>query len=159
MKKLIVMMFAVAAMISAKAADSYIYWMIDEIPAAPAFSYASIWVDKGGGSFETLEEFLTGVGEGETQTSLAAVSTKVDASYLTDGYSYYVELMNADGEATHKSGLFGYTEIASHIYQAPNPTPAAFNMGEKGFTAVPEPTSGLLLLLGVAGLALKRKRA
>ncbi len=27
------------------------------------------------------------------------------------------------------------------------------------FTAVPEPTSGLLLLLGVAGLALKRKRA
>ena len=28
-----------------------------------------------------------------------------------------------------------------------------------GWTAVPEPTSGLLLLLGVAGLALKRKRA
>ena len=28
-----------------------------------------------------------------------------------------------------------------------------------GFTAVPEPTSGLMLLIGVAGLALKRKRA
>ena len=28
-----------------------------------------------------------------------------------------------------------------------------------GWSAVPEPTSGLLLLLGVAGLALKRKRA
>ena len=28
-----------------------------------------------------------------------------------------------------------------------------------GWTAVPEPTSGLLLLLGMAGLALKRKRA
>ena len=27
------------------------------------------------------------------------------------------------------------------------------------YTTVPEPTSGLLLLLGVAGLALKRKRA
>ena len=27
------------------------------------------------------------------------------------------------------------------------------------YSAVPEPTSGLLLLLGVAGLALKRKRA
>lgn len=26
------------------------------------------------------------------------------------------------------------------------------------FTAVPEPTSGLLLLLGVAGLALRRKK-
>ena len=28
-----------------------------------------------------------------------------------------------------------------------------------GWTAVPEPTSGLLMLLGMAGLALKRKRA
>ena len=28
-----------------------------------------------------------------------------------------------------------------------------------GWYAVPEPTSGLLLLIGVAGLALKRKRA
>ena len=32
-------------------------------------------------------------------------------------------------------------------------------VGPAGFTAAPEPTSGLLLLLGVAGLALKRKRA
>ena len=31
--------------------------------------------------------------------------------------------------------------------------------GPAGWTAAPEPTSGLLLLLGVAGLALKRKRA
>ena len=33
-------------------------------------------------------------------------------------------------------------------------TAGAVNVG-----AIPEPTSGLLLLLGVAGLALKRKRA
>lgn len=31
--------------------------------------------------------------------------------------------------------------------------------GATGWTAVPEPTSGLLMLLGMAGLALKRKRA
>ena len=158
MKKLIVMMVAAAAMISAKAADSFIYWMIE--PTAPAFSYASLYVDKGGGDIVALDEFLTGVAADQTQTSLAAHTIKVDASNLGSSYSYYVELMNAEGEATHKSGLFGYTDIASYIYQAPNPTPkTAFDMGKDGFTAVPEPTSGLLLLLGVAGLALKRKRA
>ena len=44
---------------------------------------------------------------------------------------------------------------------------SALNLGTKiggtgaaiSWTAAPEPTSGLLLLLGVAGLALKRKRA
>ena len=40
-------------------------------------------------------------------------------------------------------------------------TTASFDaaFGESKYQAIPEPTSGLLLLLGVAGLALKRKRA
>ena len=37
--------------------------------------------------------------------------------------------------------------------------PSIENAAAYGWTAAPEPTSGLLLLLGVAGLALKRKRA
>ena len=38
-------------------------------------------------------------------------------------------------------------------------TTAGTTSAPNNFTAVPEPTSGLLLLLGMAGLALKRKRA
>ena len=33
------------------------------------------------------------------------------------------------------------------------------NLSNNNFVVAPEPTSGLLLLLGMAGLALKRKRA
>jgi hypothetical protein len=35
----------------------------------------------------------------------------------------------------------------------------AFDFASSAYTAVPEPTSGLLLLLGMAGLALRRKQA
>ena len=35
----------------------------------------------------------------------------------------------------------------------------SLSAADNGFASVPEPTSGLLLLLGMAGLALKRKRA
>lgn len=49
---------------------------------------------------------------------------------------------------------FGETDMASSIDYT------ASNFGSASWTAVsaPEPTSGLLLLLGMAGLALKRKR-
>ena len=48
--------------------------------------------------------------------------------------------------------------------EAPFAYGATFSVGgwytiTSGGTPVPEPTSGLLMLLGIAGLALKRKRA
>lgn len=48
---------------------------------------------------------------------------------------------------------FGETDMATSIDYT------SANFGSGTWAAVPEPTSGLLLLLGVAGLALKRKRA
>ena len=37
--------------------------------------------------------------------------------------------------------------------------PSDYTNGNTAYAAIPEPTSGLLMLLGMAGLALKRKRA
>lgn len=48
---------------------------------------------------------------------------------------------------------FGETDMATSIDYT------SANFGSGSWTAVPEPTSGLLMLLGVAGLALRRRRA
>ena len=62
----------------------------------------------------------------------------------------------ADIEATYTiSGLTDNTWSGSAFTF----TTAGTSSAPTYFTAVPEPTSGLLLLLGMAGLALKRKRA
>ena len=62
----------------------------------------------------------------------------------------------ADIEATYTiSGLTDDTWSGSAFTF----TTAGTSSAPTYFTAVPEPTSGLLLILGMAGLALKRKRA
>ncbi len=61
------------------------------------------------------------------------------------GTSSYEEVPGAVGESSYNYETFKTT--------------TAYQAGDWKSTAVPEPTSGLLLLLGMAGLALKRKRA
>ncbi len=59
-----------------------------------------------------------------------------------------------------------YSIPAANVYEPPaTGTSLTINFANQGtvgsgtFTAVPEPTSGLLMLLGMAGLALRRRRA
>ena len=70
---------------------------------------------------------------------------------ITDDSAYYVTTTSSGvktpGASTTNNAKF---TIASQ---------ASATSGSGAWTAVPEPTSGLLLLLGMAGLALKRKRA
>ena len=72
----------------------------------------------------------------------------------------FVVVMNDDNSGYWASDVFK-TKISDAIKGGQE---AAFSFGENtsvAFSAInaPEPTSGLLLLLGMAGLALKRKRA
>ena len=72
----------------------------------------------------------------------------IDGS-IADGNKYYVT-----SEYTIPSGAT-FTPPDSHAA-----TSLSVNLAGSGtFTAVPEPTSGLLMLLGMAGLALRRRRA
>lgn len=78
----------------------------------------------------------------------------------TDTYQAFAVLWTSDGSKA------SYTSVAS-ITMDNDATSKTFafgnqssNLANNQFTVnVPEPTSGLMLLLGVAGLALKRKRA
>ena len=94
-----------------------------------------------GGAIDTKVTLPKGSGEGE--------------------YDYFiVRLFNASKVNTYVSAPYSYDSLAANVWATDILSMKATTAkGFGNFRAVPEPTSGLLLLLGVAGLALKRKRA
>ena len=76
---------------------------------------------------------------------------------LVDGNLFVSQTLNKTAQDATKQTALSISEST---------TSTAFNKDAKGFVnagwytaSVPEPTSGLLLLLGVAGMALRRRRA
>ena len=97
------------------------------------------------GGFSSGSTYADGYTEGN-HTAFAVIFNKDTAAaatyfYVTD--SKTMELSDASGTT------FGFGSLSAAMQTKANWTS----------TAAPEPTSGLLLLLGMAGLALKRKRA
>ena len=108
----------------------------------------------------------------------------LDIAAMASDTSYYSQVIITSGESTLKSGIYeivadsingdmttpnwGFAGEEASLFTAGDGTLSGLDtfdatygtFGASGWTgAVPEPTSGLLLLLGVAGLALRRKRA
>lgn len=74
---------------------------------------------------------------------------------IVDGDNAYFsneKAATANGTATAKNVGFGAQSGSSSL-------PASGFQGAGAWSSVPEPTSGLLMLLGMAGLALRRRRA
>ena len=93
----------------------------------------------------TTFDYATAVATGSKETAYFVV-------FNSDGSAFYT---SAEAQATvieTGSGTFSFGNQASGS--------ATLGTGSAGsWTAVPEPTSGLLMLLGMAGLALRRRRA
>ena len=90
-----------------------------------------------------------------------AMATTYDwtAAVVDSQYNFYY-VIESDGKtftSAVKSGLAQATSTTTVAFA--NQASATQNASNWASSAVPEPTSGLLMLLGMAGLALRRKRA
>ena len=182
MKKIVIALGAIAVAICSQAAS--VKWNVTGVSADPAgtawtgyklylcdasvYTASALAADLSAGKFDALStsSFVQATASTIQQGTTAAA--KIAATYTggdyTAGtaYTFYTLVLNAEGDAAT------YFTISADV-SATAPTAGTLNMTFGNLssgaqtawtaTAVPEPTSGLLLVLGMAGLALKRKRA
>ena len=178
MKKLIAAcLLALSAQISI-AADSYLYWQYPGMltgggdvtwvdGSSPAYAKARVGVmsDATGKNVAYLNLYnVNETSEGSTVDLTLAKDLGVTLSaalgdYYKSGYSYYIELLNDDVFVGRSEDTLSYAAAAAYVNSSITTSDDVTAWVPTSFTTeqIPEPTSGLLVLLGLAALALKRK--
>ena len=177
MKKLLLVAMMMVASASLKGeALSFLYWMIDtEDGTSAAFATEntlvkvlayneaggedSLTLYYGNGNMSTLDDVHT-MEYGDATAGAPLVAALAGTG--NNAWSYVVELFN-DGVKVAKSDSITFTAAALNDYISYVTTEGGiFPVGEYwmvgNFTAVPEPSSALLFLLGCAALCLRRQR-
>lgn len=177
MKKL--MIVAAAALCSAFAQAASVNWQVTNGTADQA-GYSVYMV-------AAISDAWTG--EADLAKDATALGTGTSGTIKQSGRNYMITPTGAAGEGiTADASLYlvllksadakDYTyismgDISSYVYEPPASSPGTFGTTSAALLAgntgsfssgstpsdVPEPTSGLLMILGMAGLALRRKRA
>ena len=159
MKKLLILAAILVAGVAANAAT--FKWQAGNIAGTDntgklaSGTEATLWavlLDQGvqtGNPIEVTTQSLTAAGT----INYASIASDAVSSANGELYDFYFTI-ESDGK------LFTSTVKSGVGVQATATTVLSFGtQAAQTWTAVPEPTSGLLMLLGMAGLALRRRRA
>ena len=136
-----------------------------------AYSTAQALAGKGAGAITTALGSAYSYSGSDGKFSVKAADAVANASLgLTGGTPYSAYLMIFDSESITDDSKFYLTETKSFTALVGDNDSVKVSWGSQfdntktagawsSASAVPEPTSGLLMLVGLAGLALRRRRA
>lgn len=156
MKKVLTCMALLCGLV---ANADYIYWMVDTDQSSNAANYIfntirlrdadSVYATYTPVSYEGLASFNADAGY---------FTTSISSGLSESTTSFYVELYNGSSWVA-ESNPISYSDLlaAGSIFKG-GLTPASISPAAFGAYHVPEPTSGLLFLLGGVLLGLKRRR-
>ena len=170
MKKLAIVIAMATLAISVKAAS--VDWKVNGAAAQENYSvYLLTSLESSYASVDALaaaavgSATITKSGRNYTTGTVTSADASITKASMENAYLVIVSSSSASSYNYVKADLSAYTYDVNAQETAPTTPFGGFTAAQlaagtsANFAAVPEPTSGLLMLLGVAGLALRRRRA
>ena len=173
--KSILLILAVTALsLSGRAEDQFLYWMISD---SPAFGTARIRVANpipGSDGLLTMVDindpdnpdyWFTEVPSDESDRTRSSgapdfgywAKISTDEAHDFSAYKFIVEVFTDGGALIGRSDMVDYNTLSGYVKPV-NPQAGDVAFSAWNIQTVPEPTSGLLTLLGFAALALRRRK-
>lgn len=166
MKKLVAFLVVLAFAGASQASE--LYWMLSNTTYNNDGTYTTTGIKDGDMTGDITWNTVTIYANGAVAQTISAsdLYDQWDVAFLNvDGYeastSFYAEIKDSQGrDFNAQSATVQLADLSNYLFEGGIiPTGGTAYAFTNFAGAVPEPTTGLLMLFGLAGLALKRRRA